>query len=141
MSCPDGESSITESPQSVVPFHGAFPVATRRFPLPGTTTAPPRPQIPASLALQDDGERSLSRFEQSAFQTWRSRPAAEMIATCPWYGAASKKLLVVTRTSPFAKLSDDEIFSRLGSRVTDTRHETLPSATESFWIFPSGEAA
>ena len=87
---PFGESRSTASPQSVRPFHGALPVATRRSPLPGTTTAPARPQIAESLDGHDDGTISPCRSEQSEFQTCSSRPlAGARITTCPWYGGAS----------------------------------------------------
>src|SRR5262249_49756071 len=38
------DSRRSESPQNVFPSHGPFPVATRSAPVPGSTTAPPRPQ-------------------------------------------------------------------------------------------------
>jgi hypothetical protein len=38
------------------------------------------------------------------------------------------------------KLSEAAIFSRDGSLVITRRQTTLPVATESFWIRPSGEA-
>jgi hypothetical protein len=38
-------------------------------------------------------------------------------------------------------LSEAAIFSREGSFVIRTRHAEWPSATESFWILPSGDAA
>jgi len=90
MSFAFGDRTSTASPQLVRPFHGAFPVATRRLPLCGTTTAPARPQIAESLAEHLEGTRSPCRLEQSEFQTCSSRPfAAAMTTTCPWYGGAS----------------------------------------------------
>jgi hypothetical protein len=38
-------------------------------------------------------------------------------------------------------LSEDAIFSLDGSFVMRVRHAAWPSATESFWIRPSGDAA
>ena len=50
-----GVSSTTLSPQFVEPLKGPFPVATRIRPLPGSTTAPARDQIAASLARHEEG--------------------------------------------------------------------------------------
>src|ERR1041384_117637 len=48
---------------------------------------------------------------------------------------------VVAITRPPARLSDEAIFSRAGSRVMAVVQTTWPSATASFWMWPSGEAA
>ena len=78
-------SRSTLSPQAVFPSYGAFPVATRIRPLPGSTTAPARAQIAASDSGQLDGSMISSRSEQSAFQTWTIRPLARSIETTwPW---------------------------------------------------------
>src|SRR5437763_2983732 len=85
-----GARRSTASPQFVDPFHGALPVATRRSPVDGSTTAPERPQIAESLASQVLGTSNPVRFEHSEFQTCSSLPLAPpMRATCPWGGGAS----------------------------------------------------
>src|SRR5436309_11104334 len=99
-----GARRSTASPQFVDPFHGALPVATRRSPVDGSTTAPERPQMAESLALHVLGTRSPARLEHSEFHTCRSRPPApSMTATWPWYGGASPMYPpVVAITCPFA---------------------------------------
>ena len=47
-----GERTSTLSPQSVLPFHGAFPVATTMLPVAGSTVGAERPQIAESLESQ-----------------------------------------------------------------------------------------
>ena len=49
MRAASGESTTVLSPQSVLPFHGALPVATTRVPFEGSTAAPFRDQIAESL--------------------------------------------------------------------------------------------
>ena len=66
---PSGLSSSTLSPQSVDPLNGALPVATRIRPVPGSTTAPARPQIAESLAGHVRGTISVWRSEHSEFHT------------------------------------------------------------------------
>src|SRR5581483_4354843 len=85
-----GESSITLSPKSVRPSYGALPVATKRFPVDGSTTAPERAQIAESLERHVDGRMTPRRFAHSEFQTWTMRPfLPSSVTTCPWYGGAS----------------------------------------------------
>ena len=80
------------SPQFVEPFQSPFPVETRRLPLPGSTTTPPRPQIAEPDSSQEDGSIKPSRSLQSALKTLTRRPESARIATtCPWYGGASPK--------------------------------------------------
>src|ERR1700692_3780496 len=95
-------SSRALSPQLVCPSHGAFPVAISSLPLPGSTTAPARPQIAESLVGHEDGGAiRKGRSEHSEFQTWLRRPVWRLISTtCPWYGGASPMYPpVVTITS------------------------------------------
>ena len=65
---PSADRTSIESPQFVWPSHGAFPVATRSLPLPGTTTAPARPQIAESLceALRRHEERGAGASRASS---------------------------------------------------------------------------
>src|SRR5262249_28385068 len=80
-----GDNSRTLSPQYVWPSHLALPVATSRFPLPGSTTTPARAQIAESLSGQVDGWMIACRSLQSEFQTWTRRPEpASIAATWPW---------------------------------------------------------
>ena len=73
------------SPQFVLPFQGALPVATSTLPVAGSTTAPERAQIAESLASQVDGSSSPVRFEQSEFQTCSIRPFTWFsVTTWPW---------------------------------------------------------
>src|SRR5579859_2321107 len=73
-----GDSSSTLSPQSVDPSNGPLPVATRIRRLPGSITAPARPQIALSpLVLVTEHELALIRrwrFEHSVFHTWAMWP-------------------------------------------------------------------
>src|SRR5581483_1910178 len=99
-----GARRSTASPQFVDPFHGALPVATRRSPVDGSTTAPERPQIAESLASHVLGTSRPLRFEHSEFHTCSSVPfAPSMTATWPWYGGTSPMYPpVVAITWPFA---------------------------------------
>jgi hypothetical protein len=85
-----GESISTLSPQSRRPSHAPSPVATRRFPVAGSTTAPERAQIAAPLSGHVLGSIRPARSLQRAFQTLTIRPVRLSIAaTWPWYGGAS----------------------------------------------------
>src|SRR5207249_1680368 len=66
---PFGESIKALSPQYTRPSKRPLPVATRRLPEPGTTTAPERAQTAESLCGHEDGAISLWRSLQSEFQT------------------------------------------------------------------------
>ena len=80
-----GESSSTLSPQVEDPSNGPLPVATRIRPLPGSITAPARPQIALSprvlVTPQELAAISRWRFEHSLFQTCPIRPLARSIVT------------------------------------------------------------
>ena len=77
-----GERRSTESPQSVLPSKGPLPLETNRAPLPGSTTAPDRPQIAESLLEQLLGAMRPRRFEQREFHTWSNLPlVGSMTAT------------------------------------------------------------
>ena len=67
------------------PSYGAFPVATTRLPLSGSTAAPFRDQIAESLLLHEVGRMIEWRSLQSEFQTWSIRPVrSDMVTTWPW---------------------------------------------------------
>ena len=66
---PVGRQDGTLSPQLVEPSNGPLPVATRRSPLPGSTTGAEPPQIAESLPWQVEGWMISCRSEQSEFQT------------------------------------------------------------------------
>ena len=55
-----GWSSMTESPQSVWPFHGPLPVAINMLPLTESITAPARPQMADSFESQNCGCQARS---------------------------------------------------------------------------------
>ena len=73
-----GDSSSTLSPQLIEPLNGPLPVATRILRLPGSITAPARPQIALSpcvfVYLHELARMIRWRFEHSVFQTWAIRP-------------------------------------------------------------------
>jgi hypothetical protein len=79
---PSGLSSSTLSPQSVEPLNGAFPVANRIRPVPGSITGALRPQIAESLAGHDFGGLiNPCRSEHSEFHTAVIRPLDSAIVT------------------------------------------------------------
>src|SRR5439155_24858154 len=123
------------------PFHGPFPVATRRRPF-GSTTAPERAQIAESLDRHELGLISRWRSLQSEFQTWTIAPVvARNVTTWPWYGGASPMYPpVVAITSPRDTVSAGAIFSRRGRSVIAVDHCSRPSATASLRMRPSGPA-
>ena len=85
-----GESTSTLSPQSVLPFHGALPVATTRSPFAGSTAAPLRDQIAESLDAARARHDQRVPVRAQRVPDVRDAPVdSNIVTTWPWYGGAS----------------------------------------------------